>query len=70
MGLHCNLTISICTSISICGEEHCPPVVTDIDVLSHADDIESSVNALDLISPQPLVIYVVLISLQVCSLEL
>ena len=37
----------ISTSMSACGKEPCPSVVTDIDVLSHADSNEPTVDALD-----------------------
>ena len=40
--------------MSVCGEEPCPPVVTNIDLLSHADDNESTVDALDPTSPSSL----------------
>ena len=53
----------ISTSMSVCGMEHCSPVVTDIDVLSHADDNESTIDALDPSLPLPLVIRVLLIPL-------
>ena len=49
--------------MSVCGMEHCSPVVTDIDVLSHADDNESTIDALDPSLPLPLVIRVLLIPL-------
>ena len=54
--------------MSVCGMEHCPPVVTDIDVLSHADDNEFAIDALDPSLPPPLMTRVLLIPLQVCPL--
>ena len=51
--------------MSVCAEEPCPPVATDIDVLSDADHNEYTVDTWILVHLHCWMIYVLLIPLQV-----
>ena len=52
--------------MSVCAEEPCPPITTDIDVLSDADHNESTADTQILVHLHCWMIYVLLIPLQVC----
>ena len=67
------LTLShsfISTPISFCAEEPCPPVTIDIDVLTHANHNESTVDGQILVHLRCWIIYLFLISLQVCEVSI